>query len=69
MISSVKKAIDSPLIVGGGIDSVEKASLALTSGADLIVVGNAIEKNPDLLVDISVKIEEINRKRLKKESL
>ncbi len=69
MISSVKKAINSPLIVGGGIDSVEKATQALTSGADLIVVGNAIERNPDLLVEISGKIESLNSKRFKKESM
>lgn len=69
MISSVKKAISSPLIIGGGIDTVEKASLALSAGADLIVIGNAIEKDPNLLIDLSTKIGEMNRKRLKKESI
>ena len=69
MISSVKKSIDLPLIVGGGIDSVEKASQALTAGADLIIVGNAIESNPDLLLELSSKIGEINRKLFKRESM
>lgn len=69
MISSVRKAVDSPLIVGGGINSVEKATKALESGADLIVIGNAIEKNPKLLIEISGKIGEMNSKKLKKESL
>lgn len=69
MISSVRKAVDSPLIVGGGINTVDKATKALDSGADLIVIGNAIEKNPKLLIDISIKIEEMNSKSLKKESL
>ena len=58
MISSVRKAIEVPLIIGGGINSVEKADKALEAGADLIVIGNAIEKNPDLLIDLSIKIEE-----------
>jgi phosphoglycerol geranylgeranyltransferase len=69
MISSVKKAIEVPLIVGGGIDSVEKADKALEAGADLIVIGNAIEKNPDLLIDISIRIGEINEKQFKKRDL
>lgn len=69
MISSVKKSIDLPLIVGGGIDSVEKASQALIAGADLIIVGNAIESNPDLLLELSSKIGEINRKLFKRESM
>lgn len=69
MISSVRKAVDSPLIVGGGINTVDKATKALDSGADLIVIGNAIEKNPKLLIDISIKIGEMNSKKLKKESL
>lgn len=69
MISSVRKAVGSPLIVGGGINTVDKATKALDSGADLIVIGNAIEKNPKLLIDISIKIGEMNSKSLKKESL
>ena len=39
------------LIVGGGIDSVGKAKQALDAGADTIVIGNAIEKNPNLLIE------------------
>lgn len=69
MISSVKKSIDLPLIVGGGIDSVEKASHALIAGADLIIIGNAIETNPDLLVELSSKIGEINQKLFRRESM
>jgi len=53
MIGSVKKAINVPLIVGGGINSAEKACRALQAGADLIVIGNALEKEPDLLIEIS----------------
>ena len=43
MISKVKKSIDIPLIVGGGIRSKKDAKLALKSGADIIVTGTIVE--------------------------
>ncbi|MFT6850337.1 MAG: phosphoglycerol geranylgeranyltransferase [Sphingobacteriales bacterium] len=49
MISSVKKHIDIPLIIGGGIETVEMAEAAYSAGADLIVVGNAIERDLNLI--------------------
>ncbi|HSI91375.1 MAG TPA: geranylgeranylglyceryl/heptaprenylglyceryl phosphate synthase, partial [Adhaeribacter sp.] len=49
MIAAVKSAIDIPLIIGGGINTIEKAKTALKAGADVIVIGNEIEKNPDFL--------------------
>jgi phosphoglycerol geranylgeranyltransferase len=61
MISSVRKAIGVPLIVGGGINTIQKAIAALEAGADMIVVGNALEKNPDLLIEISDKVYDWNR--------
>lgn len=61
MISEVRKNIDLPLIIGGGINTVEKAVTALKAGADVIVVGNAIEKNPDLLIGISECVYEFNK--------
>jgi putative glycerol-1-phosphate prenyltransferase len=60
MISTVRKSIQTPLVVGGGINTVEKATTALQAGADMIVIGNALEKNPDLLTDIAEKIYEWN---------
>lgn len=56
MIKKVSKNISIPLIVGGGIDSPKKALAACKSGADIIVVGNAIEKNIDLLESIAKTI-------------
>jgi len=53
MISAVRKNTNVPLIVGGGINSIEKARKVLDSGADVIVIGNAIEKNPDLMIGVS----------------
>jgi phosphoglycerol geranylgeranyltransferase len=49
LITAVKKSIDTPLIVGGGINTIEKANAAWQAGADIIVVGNAIESNPAFL--------------------
>jgi phosphoglycerol geranylgeranyltransferase len=61
MIGSVRKSVTIPLIVGGGINSAQKAIAALEAGADMIVVGNALEKDPDLLTDVADKIYEWNR--------
>ena len=53
MINEVSKSIDVPLIVGGGISSGKKAIANCEAGADIIVVGNAIEKNENLIYEIS----------------
>jgi len=53
MIKQVKKFISVPLIVGGGIRTPEQASEACRSGADIVVVGNAIEKNINLVTKLS----------------
>ena len=60
MITSVKKHIGIPLIIGGGITSPEKALDALRAGADVIVVGNAIEKDPDLIPRIAAAVRSEN---------
>ncbi|MEM9545636.1 MAG: geranylgeranylglyceryl/heptaprenylglyceryl phosphate synthase [Bacteroidota bacterium] len=59
MINAVSTAIDIPLIVGGGIKSPEKAYENVKAGADVIVVGNAIEKDPQLILDISAAVHEV----------
>lgn len=61
MIASVRKAVNIPLIVGGGLNTAQKAFTALEAGADMIVIGNALEKDPDLLTEISEKIYEWNQ--------
>lgn len=58
MIREVKKAIGIPLIVGGGITDPLKAKQALDAGADVIVIGNAIERNPDLIASISEVVKD-----------
>lgn len=62
MISSVRKTISVPLIVGGGINTPEKASAALEAGADMIVIGNALEKEPGLITEISEQVYEWNQR-------
>jgi phosphoglycerol geranylgeranyltransferase len=66
MIAAVRRAISVPLIIGGGINTSEKAMNALEAGADMIVIGNALEKNPDMLIEISDKIYEWNQRLIGK---
>ena len=60
IIRNVKKNISVPLIVGGGINSPEKAKKLCSSGADMIVVGNAIENDNALIDKISIEFTRIN---------
>ncbi|MEI7500859.1 MAG: geranylgeranylglyceryl/heptaprenylglyceryl phosphate synthase [Bacteroidota bacterium] len=53
MISKVKESITLPLIIGGGISTPELAKAAFDAGADVVVVGNAIEKDPALITRIA----------------
>lgn len=62
IIAAVRGAVDTPIIVGGGINSYEKADIALASGADVIVVGNGIEQNPELLPEIAACVHAYNTK-------
>lgn len=49
MISKVSQMINIPLIVGGGIKTPEMAADAVKAGADIIVIGTAFEKEPEML--------------------
>ncbi len=53
MVHQVSKNINIPLIVGGGIRTPEQAVETVAAGADVIVVGNAIEKDTTLLSEIA----------------
>jgi putative glycerol-1-phosphate prenyltransferase len=59
MIESVAKNIEVPLIIGGGIIEPEKAYRNCKAGADLIVVGNAIEKDSSLIKEMAAAIHSI----------
>ena len=58
MIAAVARHIDVPLIVGGGIRDAEKAYLNCKAGADLIVVGNAVEKDLSIIEEMSAAIHQ-----------
>ncbi|MFZ1529536.1 MAG: geranylgeranylglyceryl/heptaprenylglyceryl phosphate synthase [Ferruginibacter sp.] len=59
MIQKVSSVIDVPLIIGGGIRDAEKAYLNCRAGADVIVVGNAIEKDSSLIKEIAAAIHSV----------
>ena len=48
MIKAVKKNIDTPLIVGGGIRNVKTAREKAQAGADIIITGTTLEKERNL---------------------
>jgi len=59
MIEAVAKNISCPLIIGGGIKDAEKAYLNCKAGADVIVVGNAIEKDASLIKEMSDAVHSV----------
>lgn len=56
MIHAVSSAVSTPLIIGGGIRDKATAVKILNAGADIIVVGNALERDPSSSV-----LEEVTR--------
>lgn len=60
MIKTVSAGINIPLIVGGGIRTPEKARENIQAGADLIIIGNAIEDNPNLIGEMSDAIHSLS---------
>ena len=60
MIAAVRQSVETPIIVGGGINSIQKAKNALSAGADIIVVGNGIEQNVDLLAQMANLVKKFN---------
>jgi phosphoglycerol geranylgeranyltransferase len=62
MIRAVKKHIDVPLIVGGGIKSRSQALTAASAGANIVVTGNVIE-NGEVKSKVAEIIEGIKRCR------
>jgi putative glycerol-1-phosphate prenyltransferase len=59
MISRVAGSIEVPLVIGGGIRDPEKAYRNCKAGADLIVVGNAIEKDPALIREMAAAVHSV----------
>ena len=62
MIEKVAQIIEAPLVIGGGITDPEKAYRNCKAGADVIVIGNAIEKDASLIREMSAAIHSVPTK-------
>ncbi|HUQ66639.1 MAG TPA: geranylgeranylglyceryl/heptaprenylglyceryl phosphate synthase [Flavitalea sp.] len=60
LISAVAENISVPLVIGGGITEPEKAYHNCKAGADLIVIGNAVEKNTALIGEMAAAIHMVS---------
>lgn len=60
IIRQVKSNLGVPLIVGGGLNTKEKVRRALDAGADIVVIGNGVQKNLDLMTEASDIIQMFN---------
>lgn len=58
MITDVKNSISVPLMVGGGLRTAEDIKQVLHAGADMVVVGNILEKNPDRIIELMKVVRE-----------
>ena len=61
MIATVKQSISIPLLVGGGIRTPEMAIKSAQAGADIIVIGNVLEQDSDLLEQFTDAIHKLNK--------
>jgi putative glycerol-1-phosphate prenyltransferase len=61
MIRRVRASVASFLIVGGGIDTPEKAYHAFSAGADMIVIGNGAENSTGLVPGVARVVAAFNR--------
>ena len=59
MISCVAGNINVPLVIGGGIREPEKAYRNCKAGANIIVVGNAIEKEANLIKEMADAVHSV----------
>ena len=53
IINAIKNEVNIPIIVGGGINNIEKANNILNEKPDYLVIGNALEKKPEFLLAIN----------------
>ena len=58
MLRAVKSSISIPVITGGGIRTPEQAEALAEAGSNMIVLGNILEKQPELLMEISLAVHQ-----------
>ena len=61
IVQRVRAELDIPLIVGGGIRTPHISQTLCQAGADLIVIGNILEKDSNLLTDLTISVHANNR--------
>ncbi|MGB3588622.1 MAG: geranylgeranylglyceryl/heptaprenylglyceryl phosphate synthase [Tunicatimonas sp.] len=64
MISAVRKSVDIPLIVGGGINNRYQASRAYEAGADLLVINGVEHTSENNLPEIAEVVQQLNKEKL-----
>jgi len=60
MITAIRRKISLPLIVGGGITTSDRAEEVYRAGADMIVVGTALEQQPELVKEFCKLRDDLN---------
>lgn len=60
IVKAVKNAVHAPLIVGGGLNSIDKIKKVFQAGADIVVLGNAVVQNMELLEEVSSFLETVH---------
>jgi phosphoglycerol geranylgeranyltransferase len=58
MLRAVRGSVSIPIITGGGIRTPEQAEELAAAGSNMIVVGNILEKQPELLMEISLAVHQ-----------
>lgn len=66
LVRYIRERSSSPLIVGGGISNTTQLEDAFAAGADLVVVGNSLEKKPELVKELVDCTKAYNEKVIKK---
>ena len=61
MIEQVRKSVTVPLIVGGGINTIEKAKTAFEAGSDMLVLGTAVENQVNFIDKVTEIKNQMNR--------
>ena len=61
MISAIRKAVSLPIVVGGGIRTVEDAQNVYRAGADMIVIGTQLEEFPDQISEFASLRDRMNK--------